>query len=86
MHSRYRCTVNSCNQLTGQCQFEPISECCEYDSECVDEQDTCNQGKCLNGKCTFNQLECDDGDKCTEGSCENGACLFVPKECDDGNE
>ena len=61
---------------------------------CLDNQDcivadTCNTGRCDDGKCIevpANGLPCDDGDPCTaDDECADGICTGTSLICDDGN-
>ncbi|MBI3178454.1 MAG: hypothetical protein HYZ27_02260 [Deltaproteobacteria bacterium] len=68
------CTADSCNKVTAQCEFKPLSQGCTDGSECTI-GDACGTdpktGKhtCLAG----NGPNCDDGNPCTLDTCEIAA-------------
>jgi hypothetical protein len=68
------CTLDGCDEETGECTHVPISAPCDDGDPCTT-QDQCVDGACKGGQ----QLQCDDGNTCTEGLCEPGiGCVFEP--------
>ncbi|MBN2094888.1 MAG: S8 family peptidase [Candidatus Aenigmarchaeota archaeon] len=58
------CTTNTCNILTGKCEFPP-----------VEEGTTCSIGLCCSGICTAQEcsedINCNDNNACTVDACSN---------------
>ena len=80
------CTVDTCNKITGACEYKPIvgGTPCDDGNLCTAD-DSCQAGKCVPGKATV----CNDGNYCTNDACntKTGICGFVfnGKGCGDGN-
>ncbi len=61
------CTDDSCNEDTGKCVHEPLSDVACDDGNVCTLNDTCVDGKCVSGK---DRMDCDDGNPCTEDTCD----------------
>lgn len=79
------CTTDSCNLVTGMCEYHmPDTNCCTTDPDC-DDLNPCTQDKCEEGQCTATALssccqtnaECNDLDPCTDDLClmATGKCV-----------
>ena len=85
------CTVDSCDEATGTCRFDPVS--CDDGNPCTD--DVCLKDLTFDPGCRHvprpDSLSCDDGSTCTlEEACSSGVCvpgriLNFDTPCDDGN-
>jgi hypothetical protein len=82
------CTVDTCNSVTGLCEFTPVAD----DTPCDDGDACTRRDTCQGGTCTGAQpIDCDDGNDCTADSCvpATGKCsnVIVPDDtpCDDGD-
>jgi hypothetical protein len=74
------CTVDTCDILTGDCIFTPVS--------CNQSADACytNQCELSTGNCVEQTLNCDDDNVCTIDSCHSQAgCTYLTVSCDDNN-
>ena len=84
------CTIDACNQVTGQCEYTPVSAAipCDDGSLCTF-GDTCAGGECV----PKTETKCDDNSVCTDDECDKatGKCIYTPvtdlpvTECDDKN-
>jgi fibro-slime domain-containing protein len=93
-----QCTDNSCNSLTGECQFNPLinnpcddKDPCTHHDKCVD---TCLKKRWINdpdacAQCKGILIDCNDGNQCTNNTCDHltGECQVINNNlsCDDGN-
>ena len=78
------CTVDSCNNLTGLCKFENLSDgaVCDDASACT-QKDACAAGACVGEK-----LVCDDDNLCTDDACaiaQGCTAKNNTAKCDDGS-
>ncbi len=74
------CTADSCDPLTRNCVFTPIS--CDDSNACT--ADSCDPViGCAHTPIVF----CNDNNACTTDTCEGatGNCVFTPISCDDNN-
>ena len=83
------CTDDSCDQNTGECVYDAISGCCNFDEEC-DDGNVCNGVEtCVGNKCqTGETLKCNDDNVCTDDSCDSASgCVYTPNNapCSDGD-
>ncbi len=80
------CTVDSCNESTGEVVHEPV------DGISCDDGNPCTVGDvCSNGTCTGQAKDCSELDsECSVGTCspDSGECMQMPKPigtaCSDG--
>lgn len=77
------CTVDACNESTGQCEHKPDNTLCGNAQFCVP---GVGNG-CVDATPCSNDAECDDGDLCNGKEVCKGICQpGVPVNCDDGVE
>jgi hypothetical protein len=75
------CTVDACNEATGQCEHKPDSTLCGANQFCVP---GVGNG-CVAAKPCASSAECDDGDPCNGAETCNVVCQKgIPVDCDDG--
>lgn len=81
-----QCTMDYCDENTGQCVNDTSSCECNTDADCND-NNPCTRNTCSSSlTCVTEVLEgasCDDGDNCTVGdACNaNGSCVGQPVDC-----
>jgi slime mold repeat-containing protein len=78
------CTLDSCNQFSGQCEHAPFA-----DGIPCDDRSLCTAGEqCSNGQCVGTPSPCSDNDACTQDSCDpaTGECRFIPIVCLDNEQ
>ncbi len=94
------CTLDSCDNATGNCTNELCPGCacdlCTDDDDCNDGS-ICTEDQCLStGACIHLEKQCNDGDICTNDICDpqsgcihvlNDKCLgcFLNLDCNDEN-
>ncbi len=72
----------ACDDETGECWEECQGHCvpdqpqCTSDDECISADGMV--GRCLDGRCVFDELRCDDGTPCPDGM----VCEMVCWDCD----
>lgn len=84
------CTTDTCNPLTGTCDFDPNGCECAGDEDC-DDDNPCTDDFCdpatLSCDHANNEASCDDGLFCNgEDVCEEGECAHAGDPCDEGAE
>jgi hypothetical protein len=77
------CTVDGCDDIAGECEFEPSDALCDDGAYCNGEE-TCGSAGCEDGT----DVVCDDSVACTDDSCNEttDSCDFAPDHafCGDG--
>ncbi len=73
------CTVGTCNQSTGGCDYAPVPN--EPKVDCDDGNVCTYNDACSDGACVGTQVSCDDGNLCTIDLCDlqTGECQNSPK-------
>ncbi|MFT5431573.1 MAG: hypothetical protein ACI9OJ_002270, partial [Myxococcota bacterium] len=77
-----QCTEDSCDSVTGACEFDVV-----FDLTDCEAPSACETGQCIEGVCMISNTseECDDGDVCTDDLCSDNGCIFPPTVCGDGS-
>lgn len=72
------CSTLRFDRQTSQCVFEPRTNgvTCGLSDRCLFD------GRCLNGECVGQPVQCDDDDPCTVDVCETvRGCVALPRSC-----
>lgn len=81
------CTGSDRCSAAGECLGNPLSGCCNADSDCSDGAGLCTTDRCADHSCVHEDIVCPAGEPCTVAGCDPATgCFVAPLTCPDDRD